>query len=68
MCFGAGAPDAPKAVPAPVTAASTRRRKDVENRALKGYAATILGSTTSGVGSTSGASGRFGELKTVLGA
>lgn len=67
MCFGSGAPDAAKAVPAPVTAASSRRRKDVENRALKGYAATILGSTTSGIGSRSGASGRLGELKTVLG-
>lgn len=65
MCFGGGAPDAPKAVPAPVTSASSRRRKDVENRALKGYAATILGKP--GVGSTSGASGRLGELKTVLG-
>jgi hypothetical protein len=67
MCFVGGA-EAPKAVPAPVTAASSRRRKDVENRALRGYAATILGSTTSGVGATSGASGRLGELKTVLGA
>lgn len=66
MCFGGGAPEAPKAVPAPVTSASSRRRKDVENRALRGYASTILGSTS--VGATSGASGRLGELKTVLGA
>lgn len=39
----------------------------MENRALKGYAATILGSTDKGVGAQSGASGRLGELKTVLG-
>lgn len=65
MC-SAGGPDTPKAVPPPVTAAGTRRRADVENRSRAGFAATILGSSAPGL--TQGGTGRFGDLKTVLGA
>jgi len=62
MCFGGGkTPKIPKPTPAPVSAESAVKRNNLESKARRSFASTVLGE------SNRGQQQRIGELKTLLG-
>lgn len=62
MCFGGGSvPDLPKPVAAPVPATSVAKRNNLESKARRSFASTLIGQSNREQAS------RLGDLKELIG-